>query len=264
MKKVLLIGSLNEVIRSVNDCLMDSFQVQLCALQLDNIKGMIKIFRPNLMIICQIGIEEINAEIYEWLNKQAAFIPTLVVTSKDVWSALNPYCEGRHYETLFRPITSQAIINKCNSMMNIDGEEETEKAEAVAIPKAKVDRTYSILVVDDNPMVLRNIKGMLEGHYKITLAKSGEMALALMERTWPDLVLLDYEMPGLDGRETFERILEMENGTKLPVLFLTGVSEKQKIFAVLKNRPAGYVLKPPDREKLVEEIERILTKYYNE
>ncbi len=263
MKKVLLIGALNEVLRSVNDCLLDHFQVQLCSLQLDNIKGMIKIYRPNLIIICQIGVDEIEPTIYEWMNQRAAYIPTLIVTSKEVWDVLLPYCEDQHYETLFRPINSQSIMRKCSAMLSLEEEEGQEPKEDKPPVLKKKDRTYHILVVDDNAMVLRNIKGMLDPPYKITLAKSGETALALMERALPDLVLLDYEMPGLDGRETFEKILELPHGDKVPVLFLTGVSEKQKILSVLKNRPAGYVLKPPDREKLAEEIEHILAKYYS-
>lgn len=265
MKKILLVGALNEVIRSVNECLADQFQVQLCSLQLDNIKGMVKIYRPNLLIICQIGVDEIDSSIYEWLNLKADYIPTLIITSREVWNALKPYCENRHYETLFRPITSQAIVMKCNALLAPDGESDPDKdnVEESVMSSVKPDRLFHILVVDDNPMVLRNIKGILEKHYDVTLAKSGEAALKLIEKKRPDLVLLDYLMPGMDGKETFDRILEMENGILLPVVFLTGVSEKQKILAVLKNRPAGYVLKPPDREKLVEEIERILSEYYN-
>lgn len=69
MKKVLLIGKLNEIVRSLNECLMDDFQVQLCAEQLENIQGMYKIVKPDLVVVSQIGVEEMDVAILEWLQK---------------------------------------------------------------------------------------------------------------------------------------------------------------------------------------------------
>lgn len=57
MKKILLIGKLNEIVRSLNECLMNDFQVQLCSEELENIKGMYKIVKPDMVVVSQIGVE---------------------------------------------------------------------------------------------------------------------------------------------------------------------------------------------------------------
>lgn len=51
MKKILLIGKLNEIVRSLNECLMNDFQVQLCSEELENIKGMYKIVKPDMVVV---------------------------------------------------------------------------------------------------------------------------------------------------------------------------------------------------------------------
>ena len=70
--------------------------------------------------------------------------------------------------------------------------------------------------------------------------------------------LVDYAMPGMDGKRVFERILEMEYRKNTPVVFMTAVSDRKKIIEVLQHKPAGYVLKPPDKDKLMEKIEDVL------
>ena len=74
----------------------------------------------------------------------------------------------------------------------------------------------------------------------------------------PDLVLLDYDMPGMDGKTTFEAMLEDEFAKDIPVIFLTNVAKRSQIYAVLKSYPAGYILKPPDRKILLRTIEDVL------
>ena len=99
---------------------------------------------------------------------------------------------------------------------------------------------------------------LLDDKYIVWVATSGEMALKRMEREIPDLILLDYEMPGLDGKETLERIRVDERTKDIPVIFLTGVADKQNIANVLHLNPKGYILKPPSQDKLFEAIEEAL------
>ena len=115
-----------------------------------------------------------------------------------------------------------------------------------------------VLVVDDSPVLLRSMKALLEERYKVIIATSGEQALKFVPTKKPDLILLDYEMPGVDGKETYE-ILKADDATKdIPVIFLTVMADKEHIYAALETRPAGYILKPPDRERLFQSIEAVL------
>ncbi len=115
-----------------------------------------------------------------------------------------------------------------------------------------------ILVVDDNATTLRGIKKLLEKHYEVVLANSGTKAIAQISRKKPDLILLDYEMPVCDGKQTFEMIRSDEEMADIPVVFLTGVNDKSHIHAVLRLKPAGYMLKPYEPEKLLAIIEKVL------
>ena len=114
------------------------------------------------------------------------------------------------------------------------------------------------MIVDDSPLVLRNMKTMLEERYDVFLAPSGEKALELIPRKRPDLLLLDYEMPGMDGKDVFEAMLEDDYMKTIPVIFLTSIAHKEQVYGVLKSVPAGYILKPADRDRLMDEIKRVL------
>lgn len=77
-------------------------------------------------------------------------------------------------------------------------------------------------------------------------------------RKRPDLILLDYEMPVCDGRMTLEMIRAEDDLKCIPVVFLTAVNARADIEAVLKLKPAGYLLKPPVKDRLLAEIAGIL------
>ena len=65
-------------------------------------------------------------------------------------------------------------------------------------------------------------------------------------------------MPVCDGKMTLEMIRAEEDLKNIPVVFLTAVNDRANIEAVLKLKPAGYFLKPPVKDRLIEEIDRIL------
>ena len=119
------------------------------------------------------------------------------------------------------------------------------------------EKQKHILIVDDSAVTLRSVKALLDRKYRISLATSGEMAIKTMQRSIPDLVLLDYEMPDCDGKQTLEMIRSDEMLKDIPVMFLTGVADKQHIASVLELNPVGYMLKPPEQEKLFAAIEEV-------
>ncbi len=115
-----------------------------------------------------------------------------------------------------------------------------------------------ILVVDDSGVMLRHIKEILQSNYDICIAISGKMALKQFEEQHPDLILLDYEMPEMNGKETFEVIRKLPGGEEIPIIYLTSMDDKKTILELMLQKPAGYILKPPNRIKLIESIETAL------
>ena len=120
------------------------------------------------------------------------------------------------------------------------------------------DSRKLILIVDDNAMNLRTEKAMIPEKYRVNLANSGAKAMVSIGKDRPDLILLDYEMPGCDGKQTLEMIRADEEYKDIPVIFLTGVNQREQIQAVLELKPAGYLLKPPTLPKLMAAIEKAL------
>lgn len=115
-----------------------------------------------------------------------------------------------------------------------------------------------ILIVDDDVLTLRIMKFMLGKEYSTATAESGMQAIEEIKKNRPDLVLLDYQMPECDGRQTLAMIRREESMKNIPVIFLTGTEEAEKIEEIKDLHPAGYLMKPPVKEKLLAEIRRIL------
>ena len=112
-----------------------------------------------------------------------------------------------------------------------------------------------ILVVDDSGTMLRNVKGWLEETYQVTLANSGAMAIKYLATNRPDLVLLDYEMPIVDGKQVLEMIRSETEFEDIPVIFLTNKGDRETIMQVMALKPQGYLLKSMEPDKIVEYID---------
>ena len=117
-----------------------------------------------------------------------------------------------------------------------------------------------IKLVDDSSVMLRNIKNILDRKYMVFITTSGKQALHAIPEKEPDLVVLDYKMPEMDGRAVFEEMQKDEYMKNIPVIFLTSVSDRKTIQSILKLQPAGYILKPPDQDKVLETIQEALRK----
>lgn len=115
-----------------------------------------------------------------------------------------------------------------------------------------------ILVVDDDPVMLKVLKEQLHDDYDVATAISGKIALKFLERKKTDLILLDYEMPEESGPVVMEKIRAKDSGKDVPIVFLTGVSDREKITEALALKPQSYLLKPVDREKLLKVITDVI------
>lgn len=116
----------------------------------------------------------------------------------------------------------------------------------------------SILLIDDSTIQHRILKMLLQEKYEVLMAISGMEGIKLAKKRHPDLILLDYDMPLLSGRETFKMLQEDPETSDIPVVFLTGVDEREYVKEVLKLGPQGYLLKPVEQNRLLETIQNII------
>ena len=117
-----------------------------------------------------------------------------------------------------------------------------------------------VLVVDDSGAMLRNVKGWLGEKYNVILANSGTMAIKYLATDRPDLVLLDYEMPVIDGRQVLEMIRTETEFKDVPVIFLKSKNDRESILKVMELKPEGYLLKTMEPERIVEEVDKFFMK----
>lgn len=117
-----------------------------------------------------------------------------------------------------------------------------------------------ILVVDDSGAVLRNVKGWLEDKYNLTLANSGATAIKSLSLNRPDLVLLDYEMPVVDGSQVLEMIRTESDFHDIPVIFLTSKGDKESVMKVMALKPEGYLLKTLPPAEIIAQVDEFFEK----
>lgn len=111
-----------------------------------------------------------------------------------------------------------------------------------------------ILVVDDDSMNLMRTKMILGKDYAVLLADSGVKALKKLKIEKVDLVLLDIEMPKMDGFETFERMKEF--AAEIPVIFLTASGLENDVRSAIKLGAVNYLKKPFQPQELVKRVAR--------
>ena len=107
----------------------------------------------------------------------------------------------------------------------------------------KLKEFKSILIVDDDATALRSMKSLLSTHYKILVANSGMNAITILAKNKVDLILLDFEMPIVNGPKVLEMIRSDPNTANIPVMFLTAKGDKRSIMEVLRFKPEKYLLK---------------------
>jgi putative two-component system response regulator len=112
-----------------------------------------------------------------------------------------------------------------------------------------------ILVVDDNLASLKQIGAQLTSFYEISLAKSGHLALQISKQVRPDLILLDVEMPEMDGFETIKRLKEDPELCSIPVIFLTGNRDTATEIRALQSGAMDFITKPVNKDILFHRLE---------
>lgn len=115
-----------------------------------------------------------------------------------------------------------------------------------------------ILIVDDNKMNLVSAKNALAEDYKVTAVTSGAQALKFLENNQPDLILLDINMPEMDGFEVMDKISAREEWSNIPIVFLTADTESETESRCLEAGAMDFIAKPFVPVVMCSRIARIL------
>ena len=135
-----------------------------------------------------------------------------------------------------------------------------EEVERYLADREKDANKPSILVVDDSVTVRQAMRVLLEEDYNVTLVDSGVAAIRAISLDRPDMVLLDYEMPVCNGKQTLEMLRSEKSFNGIPVIFLTSHSEPESVRALLALKPAGYLLKYLKPAEIKEKIDELFSR----
>lgn len=115
-----------------------------------------------------------------------------------------------------------------------------------------------VLVVDDNTVNLATVEKALKGKYEVIPMISGKRALKYLYCHSVDIILLDVEMPEMDGVETLEHIRNVEACADTPVVFLTAKKDKQTVLDGFRLKIMDYIIKPFSIDDLIARVEKTL------
>jgi len=252
MKKVLFIANFNNVMKEVNSSLMEFFQVQACQATESSYRGIATMYEPDAILISLIGFNGTEDGLLYYVNSKNQNIPILTIGTEQESRICSSYYDDTHFIKLLRPISNQDVILNLCKVLDVDMDKEISKKFAAN------DTRKHILCVDDSGAMLRKMQELIPDDYRVSIVNSGTKAIGMIVKDRPDLIFLDYMMPTIDGKTTLEMIRSEEAVADIPVVFMTGKNDRASIEAVISLKPAGYLLKPPVKEQIMERITSIL------
>lgn len=203
-----------------------------------------------------------DAPTCEKIEQHARFSANLII--RRPISADNLVLKITRYFDDLNEAKERAKAKAAERQAKADAEKAAYEAQvAAAVEKEAAELAASnekkhILIVDDDRTVLKLIKSALGDTYDITAMINGMMVDKLLETKKVDLIVLDYEMPIETGADIFRRLKKNPRAAHTPVVFLTGVSEREKIMEVMSLKPHGYLLKPIDMDQLTSTVQNLI------
>ena len=138
-----------------------------------------------------------------------------------------------------RPIDINTLSNELKMMLNSEGSAERKQ----------------ILLIDDDVTFLKMMQTWLGTKYRVAAARSGPQALSYLAEHTVDLILLDYEMPLMDGPKVLEAVRSKPKTANIPVIFLTGKNDPESVKNVMSLKPASYLLKSSNKEEILQSLD---------
>lgn len=115
-----------------------------------------------------------------------------------------------------------------------------------------------IVIVDDDAILLQTLGIFLKDHYDVVTFEEVELAIEYIKSNKVDLIFLDIRMPEISGIMAFDMIRESKADEQIPIIFISGYSDKRTVVECIEKGASNYLLKPVKKELLIETIEATL------
>jgi Response regulator containing a CheY-like receiver domain and an HD-GYP domain len=271
---VLLTGNNRMAINEFFTYMDNSLECINTSSRYDDIMNHLKYISPDVFVYCLYGESPDDIKRFDNVEQRITEqgIPIIIVGNREECEQFTKIVPTTQATFFQRPISAQKLEHSIVELLEKQGEKKSAAGAANAgggtdINKAapsmpaelpKPPARKHILIVDDDSSVLKLLKGYLAERYDVATAINGKVAMKFLETKRTDMVLLDYEMPEENGAAVLRKIRENSKTRNLPVVFLTGITERGKIQEVLALKIQGYLLKPIDMEKVSSTIKGVL------
>ena len=121
-----------------------------------------------------------------------------------------------------------------------------------------MDSKASILCVDDEPVNLTIMEELLQDGYELSTVRSGEACLEQVDNQIPDLILLDVNMPDMDGLETCAHLKDSPETAEIPIIFVSALASQAELMAGYEAGGDDYITKPFSEEILQKKVQIVL------
>lgn len=297
-RKVLFTGKGRLILEDLMQHVPDSYEKFMCDSTEAAFLNALEENHPHVVVVCLSKCSEMSLRMYSELEADGRYIelPLIAIGNNADCDVFYKYVFQKNMKIFERPLNMEQFLQALEMFSEMSAEaenarlakekEKSEKKMAAGPPSGskkkseKEEAPYltaadksmngqkketdtqekrkSILVVDDDVRMLKVIKMYLQDFYDVTVVPGGKLALKFLSKKHADLVLLDYMMPDMDGPSVLHEIRHDSPCPKIPVIFLTGVSEKDLVVKGLENHPDGYLLKPVQQAQLLEKVMEVL------
>lgn len=278
--KILLTGKNESIIDDFFVQMDEAFEAMTTSPRYEDVIRHVTCFAPEVCVYCLSN--ESRDDIIQMVSVKSKLdrisqVPMVIIGTQEDCEEFEAIAVNTADLALHRPVSVSTIQEKIIRLLKERRFQEavdvqgTQAAERASVPGIRESGKHPaqaggssqrrhVLVVDDNTMMLKTIKDHLQGQYDVATAINGKAALKFLMKKKTDLILLDYEMPGENGVAVMEKLRSINGAKDIPIVFITGVTDMNKIKEALVLKPQGYLLKPIDRDKLLEKIARVLDK----
>ncbi len=243
-KRVLLIGNhksfmVNAIAKGLEK---EGYEVVNCGLSESEVKSIEN--RPEIYLLYLGDIKLEDSDFLKYINEaidSERFLLYLIGNREELSLGVTVIGKEKIQETYLRPLDVKMLAETLDTVVDYSAVDENLKKK--------------ILIIDDDGAMLRMMKTWLSVKYRVYMASSGKIALTFLGQNPVDLILLDYEMPVMDGPEVLKEIRNTQAIKHLPVIFLTAKDDKESVMKVVSLKPEKYLLKSMPKEKLTGAID---------
>ena len=235
--------------------------------------------RPNVLVLAFDSVEKSESYYLDLYRLEASMLAmphrTVILCGKDELRRTYEWCRQEYFDdyVLFWPLNHDAprlqmAVHQALRFLNLGAvaaaagapNQQTALQRAAAVRQATAGKARPLLlVVEDDEFQHTLLRALLvDFPADLAFAKSAGAALGMLRNQRPDLILMDIDLPDIDGIETTRRIKAVERHADVQVLMMTGHGDKDVVVKSMRAGACGFVVKPLNRTVLLAKIKACL------